>query len=26
VAGLLLPTEEVIATWQQDGEPGAEEG
>jgi 4-carboxymuconolactone decarboxylase len=26
VAALLLPTEEVIATWQQDGEPGAEEG
>jgi 4-carboxymuconolactone decarboxylase len=27
VAGLLLPTEEVIATWQRDGEPGAyEEG
>ena len=26
VAALLLPTEEVIATWQQDGEPGAEDG
>ena len=25
VAALLLPTEEVIATWQQDGEPGAED-
>ena len=25
VAGLLLPTEEVIATWQQDGESGSEE-
>lgn len=25
VAALLLPTEEVIATWQRDGEPGAEE-
>ena len=22
VAALLLPTEEVIATWQRDGEPG----
>jgi len=26
VAGLVLPTEEVITTWQQDGEPGAEGG
>jgi 4-carboxymuconolactone decarboxylase len=25
VAALLLPNEEVIATWQRDGEPGAEE-
>jgi 4-carboxymuconolactone decarboxylase len=25
VAAILLPTEEVIATWQRDGEPGAEE-
>ena len=25
VAALLLPTEEVIATWQRDGEPGAED-
>ena len=26
VAALLLPTEEVIATWQEEGEPGAEDG
>ena len=25
VAAILLPTEEVIATWQRDGEPGAED-
>jgi 4-carboxymuconolactone decarboxylase len=25
VAALLLPTEEVIATWQRDGEPGADD-
>ena len=25
VAAILLPTEEVIAAWQRDGEPGAED-
>jgi 4-carboxymuconolactone decarboxylase len=25
VAAILLPTEEVIATWQREGEPGAED-
>jgi 4-carboxymuconolactone decarboxylase len=25
VAAILMPTEEVIATWQREGEPGAED-